>query len=693
MSWPTTRPPATAAMRWSAAPGWSRSTRTSCAASPAGRSTSNGPERPARRQHGDGRPRSCRRRSTPPSTATCSARRRTPWPDFHGAIVVLERDTGRVLAMVSSPGFDPNLFDTRNPNWQYGLSGIYEDQRNPLINRATQSSFPLGSVFKMITMSAGSGNGALPAGHGLQLHGRIHRAARADLLRLDGRGRASSLRRAHVGRGVDALVQPLLLAHRPRPCSTRAIRPRSRTWPRPSAWVRRPGSRSATRPAWCPTRNGSSNRPATDWRREDSMQLAIGQSALNVTPLQVARFVAAIGNGGTLYQPQLVESDSERRRRRLPPIRARSPRRTLPDLGRDPGGGAAGNEEGRQLAARDGLSALPQLPHHRLRQDRARPKAASRDPHAWFAGYTVEGREDKPDIAVVVLAENQGQGSDWAAPIFRRVLEAYFFGQPFMPYPWESQIGVPQDRHADPRTGRSSRRRRPPRRERARDEPDPRLDRPRPIRVLRRRYRPRHAALPRCAAGSRGRGAPATSWRRRPGAGAAGRTGRRPDRGGGAACPRALAACPVGAPTAASPVSRCCSPTRISWRSSSPPPSPNRTSACSTGCWSRPSVRPSRPRRRQQDRSDRRRAAASVFDLYRGLDYPVFYVSAKQGKGVEELREALGGQDHSGRRAVRGRQDEPAQRHPAGPGAPHQDDQRRHRQGTTCDGLSRSSSL
>jgi penicillin-binding protein 2 len=70
-------------------------------------------------------------------------------------------------------------------------------------------------------------------------------------------------------------------------------------------------------------------------------------------------------------------------------------------------------------------------------------ESGSGDPHAWFAGYTLAGESSgKSDIAIAVILENQGEGSDWAAPVFQRIIEAYYYGSPQTVLWYESTFGV-----------------------------------------------------------------------------------------------------------------------------------------------------------------------------------------------------------------------------------------------------------
>jgi penicillin-binding protein 2 len=173
----------------------------------------------------------------------------------------------------------------------------------------------------------------------------------------------------------------------------------------------------------------------------DVLNQSIGQGNMQVTPLQVARFMAAIANGGTLYRPQIVEKiqpvEGDPKLTFRPEATGTLPVRTenleivreaLKMVTQNPRGTARWNLRGLQfnVAGKTGTA-----------------QSGSGKPHAWFAGYTLNAANtNQPDLAIVVVVENIGEGSDYAVPLFRAMVETYYYGSP-QSVPSFGRIGEP----------------------------------------------------------------------------------------------------------------------------------------------------------------------------------------------------------------------------------------------------------
>jgi len=348
---------------------------------------------------------------------------------FQGAAVVMEVDTGRVLAMVSSPGIDPNLFEPTNRNNEI-LNTVLNDGQQRLLNRATQGSYPLGSVFKIITMAAalesdlytpessyycGSYFEELPGEKFKDWTVDKEFPPSGDLTLSQGLMRSCNPWFYHLG--LDLFRQK----------GANFVADMAKGF----------GLGSSTGIEQVAEDPGSIPIPQTDG---ESIQQGIGQGGMLVTPLQVANFIAALGNDGTLYRPQIIESITSSTGVTTFTFEPEAAG-TLP-ISQET---LVAIQDAMRLVVRAerGTAYLPLKGISIPVYAKTGTATTSTDKsHAWFAGYTNTNREDKPDIAIVVIAEFAGEGSEVAAPIFRRILEQYYYGEPLKLYPWESALNV-----------------------------------------------------------------------------------------------------------------------------------------------------------------------------------------------------------------------------------------------------------
>ncbi|MBN2084274.1 MAG: hypothetical protein JW748_03550 [Anaerolineales bacterium] len=361
---------------------------------------------------------------------------RTVLGPYNGAVVVLHRDTGEVLAMASGKRFDSNLFTPGSYNGAYLVQGILNDPDGPLNNRAATGSYPLGSVFKIITMAAGLESG-------LFTPGTIYDDATGVYIGADGVERTDwVLEKEMQPHGKITLEQCLVQSCNP--CFWNVGETLYRQDPMAVAEMAAAfGLGSATGIPGLDEFEGLVPGPGGPaWNVSHALDQAVGQGSLLVTPLQVADFVAAVGNGGTLYRPQIILSIrppegapvftlSPAVRGLLPlhPENLEALQRAMRGVIYDPKGTArarfAGISGSVRIAGKTGTA-----------------QSGSEDPHSWFVAYTYNEGSVKPDIAVAVIAEYAGEGSAFAARMVRRVFEIYFFGRPATLFPWESEYGI-----------------------------------------------------------------------------------------------------------------------------------------------------------------------------------------------------------------------------------------------------------
>lgn len=329
-----------------------------------------------------------------------------------GCVVVVDVSSGEVVAMANAPRYDLNLLTNANSKeWQ----ATVDDPRHPLFPRATQMMVPPGSVFKVLT--------AVAMLEGSDIDPRTNTFCNGFLHRPD-RHRCAIFRNHGIGHGEINLQGALA-----RSCNVYFFEAAQHMGAEPLIlWARRFGFGLPTgidlpfeRAGNLPVPPKSDEKNMAKWYPGDTLGLAIGQSRLTVTPLQIARMMAAIANGGYLIRPRTVDqagngdatpaNDWNRTGRdRIPALSARAItaiRKGLFDAVQEPGG--TGYRTVRlnsvAIAGKTGTAET----------------GRTRDDHAWFAGYVPANR---PQYAFVVVLQHGGSGGDAAGPLARKLVEA-----------------------------------------------------------------------------------------------------------------------------------------------------------------------------------------------------------------------------------------------------------------------------
>jgi penicillin-binding protein 2 len=327
-----------------------------------------------------------------------------------GAVVALDPRNGEIRALVSAPAYDPNLFARRLAveDWQRLVS----DPFHPLQNRAIQSTYSPGSVFKIVIATAGLAEGLVDTSSGVFCNGGAeHYGRRFHCWKAGGHGwmQMETALKYSCDVYFYALGQKLGIERI-------AKYARKFDLGEPTG-IDLEGEKTGL----VPDPDWSLRVRKHPWYPGETISVAIGQGALLTTPLQVATMVAAVANGGRLVTPHLVADAPVPAPRPidLPPGVLDPIRRGLWRVVNDQGTGASARVPGLEIAGKTGTV---QVISQEAYQDTSSLPWERRN-HAWFASYAPAAA---PELVIIVFVEHGGQGSRVAAPIAKLLYERFF---------------------------------------------------------------------------------------------------------------------------------------------------------------------------------------------------------------------------------------------------------------------------
>ena len=329
--------------------------------------------------------------------------------DKTGAMVAIKPDTGELLAFISKPSFDPNLFarGIKYKQWEE----LNQNRKLPLLNRALQSQYPPGSTFKIVTAIAALEEGAIDEHTKVTCNGGI----------AYGRWHFGCWRK--TGHGTVSLHRALVES-----CDVYFYDAGKKLGiDKIAAYARELGLGKGTGLELVKERNGLI--PDTRWKEEkrnqpwylgETFNAAIGQGYVAVTPFQMAQLTSTVANGGYIYRPSLLRMTNKPE----PAGKAKIKQETI-DMVKKGLCGVVNENGGTGYVAKSsmvsicGKTGTAQVVG--LKKDSKYLSEMHRD-HAWFVAFAPY---ESPEIALSVMVEHGGHGGAAAAPIAKKAIEAY----------------------------------------------------------------------------------------------------------------------------------------------------------------------------------------------------------------------------------------------------------------------------